>query len=244
MSEKNKVLKKIVQLKFPQDQYLRNKYDKTQIVLHHTVSGDNAKAIARYWASKPNRVATCIIISRDGTPYQLFSSRYWGGHIGCRLQHFADMEISYTNLNKTSIGVELNSWGGLKDIDGQMTTCYGNTIDAVNDGVVELEEPYRGYKFFQGYTDAQVQTLKELLIYWNDVYGIPLDYQENMWEFNKDALSGKPGIWSHTSFRPDKSDLFPDENIIKMLKNLKNKQINLVESKKDNTFVIEDSDKI
>ena len=41
-----------------------------------------------------------------------------------------------------------------------------------------------------------------------------------MWNLNEDALKGEPGIWSHTSYRPDKSDVSPQENLIKMLKNL------------------------
>jgi len=224
MKKKYPVLDKIVQLDFPDNQYVRKQYGKTQIVLHHTVSGDNPKAVARYWASRPQRIATCIIIGRDGTPYQLFSSRYWGGHIGMRLKHFADMEIPYTNLNKNSIGVELTSWGGLKEVDGKIFACYGNEIDPEKEKIVRLEEEYRGYNIFHSYTCSQLNTLKDLLLYWNDIYGIPLDYNENIWEFNRDAIRGKPGIWSHTSFRPDKSDLFPQKELIHMLKNLKDKK--------------------
>ena len=42
-----------------------------------------------------------------------------------------------------------------------------------------------------------------------------------MWDISQEALSGKAGIWSHTSFINYKSDCYPDERLIKMLKSLK-----------------------
>jgi hypothetical protein len=42
-----------------------------------------------------------------------------------------------------------------------------------------------------------------------------------MFDVSKEALSGESGIWSHTSFRSDKSDIHPQGELIKMLKSLK-----------------------
>jgi hypothetical protein len=39
-------------------------------------------------------------------------------------------------------------------------------------------------------------------------------------EFNTNALEGYPGIWSHTSVRTDKSDIFPQPELLLMLKSL------------------------
>ena len=41
-----------------------------------------------------------------------------------------------------------------------------------------------------------------------------------MWEVSAEALKGKQGVWSHTSFRFDKSDIHPQPEIIEMLKSL------------------------
>lgn len=213
------ILDKIVQLDFRKDQYVRETTNKNQVVIHHTVSGDNAKAVTRYWGSDKRRVATCIIISRDGTPYQLFSSRYWGYHLGVKAKTFANYGIPYKKLDKYSIGVELTNWGGLKKIDGKFYNAYGGVVTT---DIVEYPDGYRGFKYFQKYTDAQIQTLKELLIYWNGVYDIPLDYKgnDNEYDLSLDALNGASGVYSHTSFRSDKSDFHSQKEMLDMLKNL------------------------
>jgi len=39
-------------------------------------------------------------------------------------------------------------------------------------------------------------------------------------DISKDALSGNPGYFSHTSYRLDKSDLYKDPDLINLLKTL------------------------
>ncbi len=85
---------------------------------------------------------------------------------------------------------------------------------------IYYEEGYRGYKYFPKYTEKQIASLKKLLLYWCDRYDIPTTYNEDIWDINKRALSGERGIFLHTSFRDDKSDLHPDPALIKMLKSL------------------------
>ena len=213
------ILKKIVQLPF--EDYIKSQHEKTQIVLHHTVSGGSAKAVARYWDGVPGRIATCIIIDKKGIPHQLFSSRYWAGHVGGKStmnKEFKKFNLPYRNCSKTSIGVELVSWGGLKKIDGKLYTCYGNELKDEN--ISHFKEAYRGYNYFDSYTKAQLDTLRDLLLYWNNIYNIPIDYKEDMWDVSERALDNTPGVWSHTSFRSDKSDLQPQDTLIQMLKSL------------------------
>ena len=69
-------------------------------------------------------------------------------------------------------------------------------------------------------TEAQIQTVAELLLFWKNKYGIPLKYNEDMWDVSNDAIGGNPGIWTHCSFRSDKSDLFPMPEMIEMLQGL------------------------
>lgn len=221
------IIDKIVQLDFPRDQYIRKEYPKSQIILHHTVSGGSAKAVASYWAGKPSRIATCIIIDKPGVPYQLFSSKYWGGHVGGKrsmAKSFGKYGLEYRNCSQPSIGVEIISWGGLKMIDGKLYNCYGGEYKEGDVKPTYFEEGYRGYNYYDSYTEAQIETLRQLLLYWNQRYGISLEYNEDMWDVSEDALKGKNGIWAHTSFRFDKSDIFPQENMVEMLKNLANNQ--------------------
>ncbi len=209
--------KSIVQINFPESQFKKVITDKNQITLHHTVSGDNAQGVADWWKSNPERVATCIIIEKSGVPFQCYSSQYYGYHLGVKAATFKKYNLEYKLLDMYSIGVELCSWGGLVKRGDKFYNAYAGEVKAKD--VIEMD--YRGYKYFDKYSDAQINTLKELLIYWGKTYDIPLDYSEDMWEFNLDALKGVPGIYSHTSYREDKSDLYPDPRIIEMLKSLK-----------------------
>jgi hypothetical protein len=43
-----------------------------------------------------------------------------------------------------------------------------------------------------------------------------------MFEFSSDAIDGKPGVWTHVSFRKDKSDCHPQPELIDMLKTIQN----------------------
>ena len=209
---------KIVQVKFPESQYYQSKYDKNQIFLHHTAGRRDGEQVFKGWASDPVRVATCVSISGDGTIVQGFSSRYWAYHLGLKNKHFQPLGLDYKDLNKTSIGVEICAAGSLKIKDGKYVTWYGAVIP--KEDVVIFDEPYNGSRFFEKYTDEQIRATEELLILWRDRYNIPLTYNEDMWDVSKRALSGEPGVWSHTSVRSDKSDIIPQPEMVQMLKGL------------------------
>lgn len=214
MVKKKTLLDRIIYEPFPENQYYKRAEAKTQVVLHHTVSGKGLEGDLNWWLSTPQRIATAFIIGRDGTIHQNFSSKYWAHHLGVKSKVFEahDIPLKGNNvwLNIKSIGIELDSWGGLKEGDLQKV-----------DGFVEhYPNKYRGYEYFETYTPKQVSSLRELLVYLCDKYNIPVGYNDDMWDVSKNALEGTPGIWSHTSFRKDKSDCHPQESLIKMLKRL------------------------
>lgn len=213
----------IIQVEFPDDQYFREETKKTQVVLHHTVSGQSVEGDIAWWRSTADRVGTAIIIGWDGKIYQTFSSIYWGHHLGVKANN-------NKALNMGSIGVEIDSWGGLIKYKGfwypakwdeKLKKNVANTSVVAIKNVQEYKEGYRGYYGFEKYTNAQIESLRKLLVFWNEKYNIPLDYNSDMFDVSQDALSGKAGIWSHTSFRSDKSDVTPQPELIEMLKNLK-----------------------
>lgn len=213
------VLDKIKQIPFIESQYIKTANPKTQIVLHHTVSGDDANSVAKYWEGTPDRVGTAIILTKDGTPYQIFNSEYWAGHIGLKKETFDKLGLKPLKLDQTSIGIEICNWGGLTYKNGKYYNYYQGEVK--NPDIIEFNPKFRGYQFFEKYTAAQIQTLKELILYWNQKYNIPLDYHADMWDLSKNAMSGKPGVWTHVSYREDKSDCFPQQELIDMLKSLK-----------------------
>jgi len=230
----NEILKKIVQVKFPDNQYVKSETTKTQIYLHHTVSPRNsATVVDDYWASTPETVATAIILNGDGVPYQLFSTRYWGYHLGLTSAIFKYCGVPYKSLDKISIGVEICSWGGLvQHTDGNWHPAkWDKTLKKLVPNLAVKAIPkdqvwlapngdFRGFKGFQKYSTEQIESLRQLLLYWGNRWNIPLTYREDIWDIDDEALKGTPGVYTHCSVRKDKSDCYPDENLISMLQSL------------------------
>lgn len=226
---------KVIHHEFPTNQYYQYETEKSQIVIHHTVSGDSVSGDIKWWEQTESRIATCIIIARDGTIHTLFKSENWAHHLGVRIKVFDSIGVkrkyrkssktgrlfvsNNIELNEGSIGVELDSWGGLKKVGDKFYTAATNK-EISSDKVVDYGEEIRGYRYYEKYTEEQIYSLKFLLKYWNDKYEIPLDYKEDMWDLSKGALTGEPGVWTHTSYRPDKSDCHPQTELIEMLKSL------------------------
>ena len=208
----------IVQTPLSASQYVKEMPKKTQIVLHHTVSNRNAANVIRGWDNTPEKVATAVVVGGDGVIHQAYSSKYWASHLGLGTKHFTPLGLKYQNLDKNSIGIEICAYGPLKYDGGEFKTIYGQTIP--RDEVEELETPFKKHKFWHTYTDEQIESVEKLLKYWTRVYDIPLVYNEDMWDISKEAMSGAPGIWNHTSYRTDKSDCYPAANLIAMLKGL------------------------
>jgi N-acetyl-anhydromuramyl-L-alanine amidase AmpD len=225
-------LSKIVTYPFPTEGYFQEEFSKTQVALHHTVSGPGIDGDINTWLAGRDHVGTCMIIDRDGTPHLLYPSKYWAYHLGAG-DH---------NQDRRSIGIEIDNWGGLIQGSGslkmfrhqtrkifpwsmkvtnpnQFHTVYGNIVDVP---IQYYPNGFRGFQYFEKYTNEQIQTVGELLLYWNKRYNIPLTYNDSMWDISTNALIGTSGIWGHTSFRKDKSDPHPQPELIDMLKTIQN----------------------
>lgn len=233
---------KVIKVPFSEDLYFPEVTKKTQIALHHTVSdpfshiGDKAT-----WEQDKSRIATSNILTYNGDIFNLFSTRHWAHHLGVKIGDlkklgFKDFAIRNQMLNKSSIAIEIDSWGGLvkgngKRIqfgkkangtpnivltsEGVFYNVYGRPIDKRLE-VIEIS--WRGFHYFQKYSDEQLATLEELLPLQMKANGIPNHGLKNGdFGVSMDALSGVPGIWSHSNYRADKSDLYPDERLVKLL---------------------------
>lgn len=205
---------------FPATQFVSEESRKKQIYLHHTASGPNGEGIFNWWASNPERVATCVAISgpgaNDGEIIQGFNSKHWGYHLGIKPSVFRKNGISNRNLDKTSIGLEICNWGQLSERNGKFYNYVGGEVT----DVCELDQPFKGWKYFHNYSDAQIQSVKNLLQLWSSKYNIPLNYNEDIWDVTPRALRGEPGLFTHNSVRADKVDIYPHPKMIKMLKSL------------------------
>lgn len=202
---------KIVQVKFPETQYYKEVFTKNQVVIHHTVSSGNATNVFSGWASNPERVATPFVIAGNGIIHQGFSSKHWAHHLGTK-------EQNNTALNKASVGIEVCNWGGLTKKDGKYYSAFNSEVPAAD--VIDYGQKWHGYQYFHKYSPAQIESLRQLIVYLCDTYQIPKTYFPEMWELNKKALAGEKGVFTHVSYRTDKSDMHPQPELIAMLKNL------------------------
>ena len=208
----------IKQVRLSDNQYFAETSPKTQIYLHHTAGNGNAEGVSRYWNGNDSRIATAFIIGENGTIVQCFSSKHWAWHLGIDQEDFARNGAKYSNLNKLSVGIEVCNWGYLKKKGDKFYNYAGGVVNPSY--VTELETPYKGYKYWYKYSDAQIESLRQLVVYLCDTYDIPKDYRSEIWAIDKEAFKGNKGIFTHNSVRKDKSDMYPCPRVIEMLKNL------------------------
>ena len=209
---------KIIKKHLTKNQYYDEVQPKRIVVLHHTAGG-SAESSINWWQQTPERVGTAVVIDRDGTIYEAFPEDRWASALGIKSSVFNKFGVNNINqrLDQISVQIELANWGGLTKKDGKWLNF--NNKEVTN--VTEYPKGFKGFKAYESYTKEQLQALKEYICFLHKKYNIKLDYHENMWEVSRDALVGTWGIWTHVSYREDKSDCHPDKNLIAMLKSLK-----------------------
>lgn len=225
---------KVIDYEFPEDQYYPIETEKTIIDWHHMASGESLVGDIDWWLANKERVATCCGIQRNGTIGTMFSSKYWAHAKGIKIKEFDKFKIpriykTRSNgkryvanneiLNQKAIQCEFDSWGRLVKKGNNFYSWTNKKIDI---GLVQkYDKAFKGQHYFEKYTDEQIRSAEKLMIYWRDKYGIDISYKGNIiFEQNRRALLGEPGVWTHGSYRSDKDDLHPQEELIQMFKSL------------------------
>lgn len=221
----------LIQYKLTDNQYFKEEHPKTQAFVHHTAGNPNPYNVIDFWNSNPDKIDTAFVIGGnpatvknktknwvDGEILQAFSSKFWGYHLGLKQEVFTKAGVPYKPLDKTSIGIEICSWGQLQYKDGKYINYVGGEVQP--NEVVVYDTPFRGYKFYHRYTDAQIESTIKLLKYLCEKFNIPKTYDPAIWDINKKALAGDPGIYTHVSVRTDKFDCHPQAELIQGLKAL------------------------
>lgn len=202
--------------------YVPVKHEKKGIFLHHTVSL-NARGSIEWWRKTPERVGTAFVIDKDGTIFRAFPEECWANHLGIK----GDKE-KYWDIH--GIGIELVSAGPIHPVMGEMrfyplwpNQSMYKVIDS--EKVAKLPKPYRGYSHFEKYTLYQLAALQDLLAWLISEYNIKVQKSlNNFWEFNPEVqINRLPGIWSHSTVRQDKSDIWPDPNLLVLLSQFESK---------------------
>ena len=116
-----------------------------------------------------------------------------------------------------------------------------NYTTKVKNGSIKLSSPYKitssgkivpmsnykGYKYFQSYSAAQLKSLKVLLDKWGPdgdkkiIWRINSDQFEDLFppegKLSKNAYHGVRGIYTHNSFKIEKSDVMPQKELLELL---------------------------
>jgi hypothetical protein len=220
---------KIIQHNLPTTNYLQDEFAKKQIFIHHTAGASSASNVIDGWKTRTDHVCTAFVIAgksssatagyKDGDIYQAFPSKNWGYHLGLKQDVFTKAGVPYISLDKYSIAIEMCNWGALTpDSGGKFRNYVGGFVDPAD--AIKLDTPYKGSQYYHKYSDAQLASLSDLLVYLCNKYTIPKTYHADMFDISKNALTQVPGIWTHTSVRTDKLDCSPQPNLIKLLQGL------------------------
>ncbi len=223
-----------------EEEYIKTETTKETIWLHHTAGGSRPDWTIGGWEKdfqkddsgnpvldsngnpKPIKVGTSFVIGRkssttdetiwDGKILRAFEDKYWAYHLGISKYSMS--------LNSSSIGIEICNYGPLTQKNGQFFNYVNKPIKEKE--VVELDIPFRGYKFWERYTDAQLESTRKLIIYLSNKWGIEIQkgiYTRDWFDYNEGWFSNG-GLRSHTQVRKDKFDIFPQPEMIQMLNSL------------------------
>ena len=179
-------------------------YTKERIVLHFTAGGltGDMSTLTR----QDYHVSVPFVIARDGTIYQLYSSRFWSGNLGGEALGNAG-----NNQDKRTIGIEISNYGPLTPKAGGLQNIYGETYCTLNqtDAFQHLPAPFRGESNYATFTDAQYDSLIVLLRYLTTQYAIPRQFlpEPKRYVTTPDVLTFK-GVVSHINYRQTGSGIW------------------------------------
>ncbi|RYZ53648.1 MAG: hypothetical protein EOP49_06880 [Sphingobacteriales bacterium] len=188
--------------------FFTSEHAKERIVLHFTAGHIRSDMGA---LTRNNfHVSTPFVISRNGTVYQLYSSRFWSGNIGKGIGNTGNAE------DKKTIGIEISNYGYLTEKDGNLETIYSRAKDdqgrvapvdvycslAEKDAYQKISSPFRGHSFYATFTNEQYESLIVLLRYLTAQYHIPRQFMPEPKRFlpTNDVITFK-GIVSHVNYR-------------------------------------------
>ena len=230
---------KTVDYILPFGEYYADIRKKDTVYLHHTAGGHRPDWTIDGWKHDRNKtggklaVATAYVIggisttngdtTYDGLVYRAFDEKYWAHHLGLKQQN-------NRNLNQRSIAIELCNYGPLVlDREGRFINYVNKEVPASM--VATLDEPFRGYKYYHRYTNKQLDSLRTLLLGISERHNI--DIRKGMreqfqvpyshayaFDLKDDAAKGSPGLWTHSNVRKDKTDCFPQPELISLIHSL------------------------
>ncbi len=216
----------IEQYHLKKGEYLDGPTKKEYLFLHHTAGGHDPYQVVDMWSrDSRGKIATEFVLGgqsalngnsvHDGKLIQCMPTGSYGWHLG---------ENGSQYMHTNSVGIEVCNFGPIKN--GKTYTGH----NVMPSQIVELAQAFRGNKTWHRYSDKQLSVLKAwiLFIAERDNIDVRKGLVEEIkkkgaagFEWNENAYYGKvKGLWTHTNTRKDKSDMFPQQELIDMLLSL------------------------
>jgi N-acetyl-anhydromuramyl-L-alanine amidase AmpD len=186
---------------FSLSQYYPTAQTKKRICLHHTC-GSTADGAISWWKQTPERVGTAYVIDKDGSVYEVFNDSFWAYQFGLKT-------ANRTEIEKASIGIELVNEGGLYERNGKYYTDWNKEYTAA-----VVKSPWRDYKVWATYTEAQYAACANLINKIADKHDLKIVLNESL-DFNMKVLDTHT-IINHANVRQDKTDLSPAFDFAKL----------------------------
>ena len=210
----------------PKGEYKEGPTNKEYLFIHHTAGWHNPYRVIDGWGNDTRgTIATEFVMGGqsvkgnddnfDGKVLQCFPPEAYAWHLG---------KNGSRHMHTHSVGIEVCNFGYL--VNGR---TYAKTA-VVESQQVQLAAPFRGYSTWHRYSDKQIESLKQLILFIAerdniDVRaGLVAEVKQKGaagFEFNEDAFYGRiKGMWTHTNTRTDKTDMFPQQELLDMLLSL------------------------
>lgn len=161
---------KVTLANFPSDCYFREETPKTRVVIHHT-AGTSVEGALTHWANTIEREGCAYIISRKGEIFEVFNPKYWAFHTGLG-----------EGYDRGSIGIELVNVGPLmrREDDkfywwpgGAKYAKFGTEYPGPLQNIKHSGSIWRGFGYWEAYTDEQYKSLSSLLEWLCQEFNIP-----------------------------------------------------------------------
>lgn len=210
----------------PKGEYKTGPKSKEYVFLHHTAGWHNPyKCIDQWGTDTRGTIATEFVLGGpsikgndskyDGELLQAFPEGGYGWHLGANGSQY---------MHEHSVGIEVCNFGYI--VNGK---TYAN-VEADKSQIVKLAKPFRGFSEWHRYSDNQIKVLKSWILFIAERDNIDVREGLPKWikakgvaafEFNEDAYNGKvKGLLTHVNTRKDKTDMFPQQELIDMLLSL------------------------
>jgi hypothetical protein len=231
----------------PKGEYKSGPTEKEYLFLHHTAGWHNPYNIIRSWDRDSSTIATEFVMGGpsikgngdeyDGRVLQAFPEGGYAWHLG---------KNGSQHMHTHSVGIEVCNFGYLQEggyskwdrvnkkrvwvpkTPGKFYTYVGT--EAADSQVVKLSEEFRKHQFWHRYSDEQIESLRQFILFIAERDSIDVrvgliqevkKYGAKGFEFNENAFYGKTkGMWTHTNTRKDKFDMFPQQELLDMLVDL------------------------